>query len=205
MITIAISGRKQTGKDTICDMIVALSKDWCASHNYISIKVGFADELYREVAISLLQENPFEPIPVADRELRITAAIAFINKHKAHFRLILQGWGTNYRRELCGIDYWIKKWQFKVSKFPDNTFLLVPDVRFMNEYEVLGSKTQVWRVNRETGFGDTHASEIEMPDDYIRRDHNAVVTKQYNRIFTNDGTIEELEEKVKEGLKGILI
>lgn len=53
--------------------------------------------------------------------------------------LMLQFWGTNWRRQRFGSDYWINrvkdyfKENFYNKQFNDNAYFLLPDTRFKNE------------------------------------------------------------------------
>lgn len=113
---IGIAGKKQSGKDTVCNLLKEMiGWEKC-------FRVAFADPLKDEIARAIGK----------DRE--------YINTHKENFRLIMQGWGTDFRRNLCGEDYWIEKWSSKVSymlsEMPNCT-IIAPDVRFQNEVDVV--------------------------------------------------------------------
>jgi hypothetical protein len=138
---IGIAGKKQSGKDTVCNILkTMIGWEKC-------FRVAFADELKDEIAKAIRM----------DRE--------YINKHKENFRLILQGWGTDFRRKLCGEDYWIKKWHDKVcymlSEMPNCT-IITPDVRFQNEADIIHQMGGIVIGINTDGFPpliDTHDSE----------------------------------------------
>jgi hypothetical protein len=137
---IGICGLKKSGKDTVASI---LSRALLPQR---TVRIGFADALKEEVA----------------RSLGVTPD--YINSNKDNFRLILQGWGTDFRRKLHGEDYWIQKWLSKVAKWPDDVDnILVPDVRFQNEYDVIKELNGVIiRVVRDDINGnDGHQSERE--------------------------------------------
>jgi len=102
-------------------------------------------------------------------------------------RRILQWWGTEYRRAQDP-DYWTKAWERKVSGLDlQRTHVLVDDVRFVNELQMLlrlGAK--VVKIERP-GFaaGGNHASETSL-DDY----------HTWSRVIINDGTLEEFKQQV---------
>jgi hypothetical protein len=136
---IGICGLKKSGKDTVASI---LSRALLPQR---TVRIGFADALKEEVA----------------RSLGVTPE--YINANKDNFRLILQGWGTDFRRKLHGEDYWIQKWLSKVAKWPDDVDnILVPDVRFANEYDVIKelNGTIIYVIRDDVITGDLHQSEI---------------------------------------------
>ena len=82
---------------------------------------------------------------------------------------LLQWYGTEFRRNLFGQDYWLKQLDAWIEeKQPEK--LVVPDVRFPNEVEFIKERGgQVWKVGgqaqTETGRPDDHPSETAL-DDY---------------------------------------
>ena len=105
-------------------------------------------------------------------------------------------------------DFWVAHLQGDVRVFCWNetdfvedggTFvILIDDVRYHNEVEGLRSleedgevdKTIIIRIDRDTGFVDNHSSEHGL-DDYSDWDY----------VIDNNGTIEELYNKIDEILK----
>ena len=142
MFILGICGYKKSGKDEVCNVLIRhlLPKS--------VLRVGFADALKEEVA----------------KACGVT--VQFIEDNKENFRLILQGYGTDFRRNLHGEDYWTLKLLHKLNKLPESTHLvIVPDVRFHNEASVIiAAGGVIWRVVRPTGDGhlDTHVSETNI-------------------------------------------
>lgn len=167
MFILGITGNKRAGKDSVCKIV----QEYFANDKVL--RIAFADALKEEVAQAIGQTVPF------------------IDVHKDHFRLILQGWGTNFRRQLCGEDYWLVRWQQKVYRTLA-LGIIVPDIRFLNEAECIHELGGIiWRVVRPTpgSMVDRHESETELQR--IRAD----VT------FVNDGSLEDLAFKVTTLLK----
>lgn len=165
MQIIGLSGKKQTGKDTIINVLRHLQP------NKNIIKIAFADALKEEVAIATGK------------------SLEYITENKENFRLILQGWGTDFRRELCNKDYWIEKWLQRCIKQDDTqvAFVVCPDVRFKNEAETIrkvGGK--LFRVRRNTKLEDNHISETELTDTNFG----------YDDWIDNNGTLEDLQKIV---------
>jgi len=163
MKVIGFTGYKQSGKDTAAR---ELSRILLPQH---SVQINFADALKDEVCMAC----------------KITRQ--FLDEHKDNFRLIMQGYGTDFRRKLHGEQYWILKWLERVNKLaPVPAYLLCTDVRFINEAAVvrrLGGT--LIRVERPGVFSDGHASETEQ--------------RELHADFTvhNDGTVEDLKAKLK--------
>lgn len=162
MKIIGISGKKGAGKDTIADILLC--------HYPKSIKYSFAAQLKIEVSHAT------------------GYGVEYIELHKDNFRLILQGWGTDFRRKLFGVDYWIKKMEDARERLSINhDVLIVPDVRFINEYEwVKRNGGIVIRVERNHDYGDVHASEVELD--------NAT----FDHTILNIGSFMDLQQKVME-------
>lgn len=110
-------------------------------------------------------------------------------------RRILQWWGTEYRRAQDP-DYWTKAWGRKISEYDvEQIYVLVDDVRFMNELKVIKEHGGLIVKIERPGFdgANNHASETSL-DDYA----------DWDGKILNDGTLQEFERKV-EMLVGSLI
>lgn len=118
MIIIGLTGKKESGKDTVV-RIVAKYLD----PSIKTYKLAFATEVKRKVA---------EMLGVSLQE---------IEDNKEMFRLILQGYGTDYCRKNFGENYWIGIWQKKLELLRNEVgridILFVPDIRFENEFNML--------------------------------------------------------------------
>ena len=158
---IGISGKKRSGKDTVAEILSLTQPD--------VVKYWFAQQLKVEVALAC------------------NVSLAYLDTHKENFRLILQGWGTDFRRNMFGNDYWIRKMEIAVNQLSQHKTIVIPDVRFPNEYKYITSQGGIMiRVERETGLKDTHESETAL-DDFV-----------FDYRIQNSGTIEELVEQVKQ-------
>jgi hypothetical protein len=154
MTIIGISGKKRTGKTTVANYIQTLHP------NRVFI-MSFADALKDEVC---------EAMGITKK---------FMEDNKDDFRLILQGWGTNFRRKHSGDDYWLRKYLTKLLNLPPTAIVVTPDVRFINEAEtILKVKGLLWRINKqEFDLDDQHVSETQMDrwtkwDAVINNDHD---------------------------------
>ena len=176
---IGLTGYAQSGKDTVAKILV---------DNYGYTRVAFADKI-REF---LYDMNPmvdnvaFEPIFLRDRVDRDGWEVA---KKNPHIRRTLQTAGVAARK-IFGEDFWVNE-VFKNIDPADN--IVITDVRFTNEAEAIklitkltGLDSQVWRIKRVgVEAVNAHVSESQM-DDY-----------KVDQIFTNNGTIEDLETMIK--------
>jgi len=164
MIIIGITGKKKSGKDTVYEIIKNTLTVPCC-------KVAFADELKKEIAEAC------------------NIDVEFIERHKDRFRTIMQWWGTDFRRTMCGANYWIDKVVEQIVHIPPSVKVVcITDVRFYNESIFLrrynGHLIKVRRTFDSTS--DTHPSETEL--DSIPA----------NYIIDNDGSLDDLKIKVVE-------
>lgn len=169
---IAFHGKKKSGKTFCCSLL----RELLGAENIVEI--NFADALKQEIATGA--EIPLE----------------YIEKNKDNFRLILQGWGTDFRRKLCDKDYWVKRWEetFCIAINQSATTIIVAcDVRFPNELEIIhtlgGLVINVVAVNAPIAIADTHESEkpLDGCDWVLKNDFlNARVTKGQLRYLTQN-------------------
>lgn len=114
----------QHGKDTICSIL----KKNITNKNVV--RLGFADPLKKEIA----------------RACGVT--VEHIDENKPLFRPILQWWGTDFRRGQ-NKNYWIQQWAKAAACYTSDDVVVVPDVRFQNEAEIIQyNGGHLWRVVR---------------------------------------------------------
>jgi len=102
-------------------------------------------------------------------------------------RRILQWWGTEYRRAQDP-DYWTKAWEKKLTDYDlSSTHILVDDVRFINELNVIQKHGGIFIKIERPGFNgaNNHSSENSL-DGY----------DDWNLSIQNDGSLEQFERKV---------
>ena len=194
---IGISGKAQSGKDTVCKMIVytiwyyncsqRLQPFSLEHYNNTYEKFGdvidftcwyktsFANKLKQclsnilNVSISKFEDNKFKKSEV--EWLGITV------------RELLQKFGTAIRNEVSD-DFWVKACLNNLEKDDD---YLITDVRFKSEAKgIKDLEGIIVRVNREGAGAGNHISEIDL-DDY-----------SFDYVINNDGDMEDLLLKVKE-------
>lgn len=165
---IGISGKKQAGKDTLCSAIREHYKGQ-------SERIAFADALKEEVA----------------KATGVT--LDFIEANKPHFRLLLQAWGTDFRRWNNGENYWVAQAFKKMLDLPYSVNLIVvPDVRFRSEADYI--RECGGHIIRVTCFhessSDGHQSEVEL-DNY----------EHFYATFSNAGSINLVHDFARTLLK----
>ncbi|GEM_PF-6660459 len=106
--------------------------------------------------------------------------------------VLLQIYGSEYRRELFGEDYWVKKLAERVNQLPKDAKVVIADTRFPNECAwVQQNGGECWKIHREqpieaTGRPVDHQSEVAL-DGFDR----------WDAVIHNEGTLEELWEQVE--------
>jgi hypothetical protein len=123
--------------------------------------------------------------------------VEWINGHKDVLRVLLQQWGTNFRRQLCGDDYWIKQFKAAVDWewAAGASVILVPDLRFQNEMdcvdEMNGISIRVMRPG--VCSNDPHPSECDLD------------LAIFDAVIVNDGDLESLRRKVKMVVESLIL
>ncbi len=186
MILLGISGKKRSGKDTICGFIKDIVN---GMPEYTFAHINFADALYEEVACALW------PAIHRDNKAALNRKIETIKADKDSFRTLLQWWGTDWRRKFFDEHYWINKWAAKIRLAPENAIVVCSDVRFLNELQaVRGCKGYAWRVSRPNlELSDLHSSEIDLDN---RHD--------WDDSITNDVTLNILQLRVEKQFQALL-
>ena len=191
---IGICGLIGSGKGTVADILVE-------NHNFH--KLSFADKLKDGVAsVFGWDRDMLEGDTDRSRIWREKADVFWSNETGGEVtpRLVLQLFGTDCMRNGFFDGIWVSLVKQKILENPDTNWV-IPDVRFPNEMRMINSvQGQVWQVRRgdmpdwfyqrrDNGIEpeDVHASEWA----WIESDSN------FDRIVSNDGSLEELLEKIQ--------
>lgn len=163
MLIVGISGKKRSGKDEAAETILNTLPR--------GIRIAFADALKIEVANAC-------QISVLD-----------IEANKPLFRTLLQAYGTEFRREYGkNKNYWIDQLAKAVACYSGTKieYIVVPDVRFVNELEFVQKNGIAIRIESKTrcNMDDNHPSEVELDG------------SQFDYTITNDGTLEEFRTNI---------
>ena len=147
---IAISGPAGSGK-------TALARILCQDHGFT--RVRFAGAL----KAMLLALPGVEPEHVdGSTETKETPLDALGGRTPRH---AMQTLGTQWGRGLMGEDFWLRVWRNAVSELPEDTKIVVDDLRFDNEASMVralgGVIVELRRVvdGVEIEYSQTHASE----------------------------------------------
>lgn len=179
---IGLMGYARSGKDTVGRILVE-------EHGFT--RISFADPL-RAIALAI---NPFigftNPQTHQPEGIRLESLVSLIGWDKAkvgypEVRRLLQAIGTEAGRNILGATVWVDLLEKKIKEKKAN--YVITDVRFQNEVNVVrGLGGKLWWINRP-GVGplDGHASE------------NSVAPNDADDPLFNDGTIEQLSDKVTE-------
>jgi hypothetical protein len=145
ILYVGISGKMRHGKDTFAKMVM----DRLQPTNRV-LRRAFADALKEEV-IDLLAAPTYGaagfPEKNFERRLKLKECLYSDDpKEKEPFRLMLQWWGTEFRRGLFGDDYWLFQMDDWAEEMETETrrpegdqklIIVIPDVRFPSEVQFI--------------------------------------------------------------------
>lgn len=199
MKVIAISGKKRAGKDQAAQYMM----DYCEGLH--CVKENFADPLKRECAdatgIDITEFYDDRP----ERYWLKWLGIGFLfpqlmgPARKERWRRLLQYWGTDFRREMCGYDYWTNKYKERIKELEEEGVDLVvtTDLRFPNEVETVkqlgGALIRVERPNLSTANAQ-HISEVALDDD-----------PGWHLVIHNEGSKQDLRDAVSNAMEWIFV
>lgn len=172
---IGLTGKKRTGKSEASKMF----QD--SGFKLISFKKALLDEIKKYLP-DLLEfwANKYD----------MTVNEVLEKKPCEEIRLLLQNWGTDFRRKE-NKNYWTLKWLEKVNKYMDDTGktnIVVDDCRFLNEAKVINDFSgKIIRMIRPGFNGDGHLSETEQdniqPDYTIEADNLDSLYEQIEKTY----------------------
>ncbi len=190
MYKIAISGKANSGKNTLSTILkeelqAILSKNGKGT-KFKSI--AFADPLKQmiELMFPLLPKKYLygsskfrsQPIPNAEK-----------NGQPVTVRDLLIELGTNVGRNICE-TVWLDNFDYHYKKAEDAHIVIIPDVRFPNEYEHLKklnfSTIRILRRDHAVINNISETSQDSIPD------------SNFDFIIHNDGQLKDLRAKVLE-------
>jgi len=145
---VGISGKRGSGKDTVCAMARELDDN--------VIVLAIADEIKKEVALATGE------------------SIDFVEANKEEFRGLLQHWGQ-YKRGFVRESYWLDRLDDKLRGIPDGSIVFISDIRYESEIRFLKKRGGLMvRINRHCPDKaleavDHHQSETQL--DRTKMDH----------------------------------
>ena len=213
-MVISVGYKYRRGKDTVAGML---------RERYGFEIWHWADEVYREcraahivytrdgagresltidrrpVAVTALVDIVSEWISGApDTEYRKISGTHTYSYHgmKGKDGRLLQWWGTDFRRNRFGQDYWVNRLSERYGR-EHPARLVIPDTRFSNEAAwIRAMDGRMWRVDRDKPVGGhgnrdpNHPSETSL-DGWT----------EWDCIFDNNGTLDNLAAQVDEACK----
>lgn len=168
---IGLIGKRGSGKNTVAEVAKGLDAS--------VVEMALGDFVKDEVAKAIDHSH------------------VWVDEHKEQLRPLLQVWGTEWRRNLCDENYWLRRLAEQLNTVPDESIVFVTDLRFANEVQFIRDRGGVVvKVERPTLMDrapetvDLHCSELNM-------DRFKVDAK-----FMNNGTSREAIRKGVESLIG---
>jgi hypothetical protein len=200
--------RARSGKDTAAAEIIAKRGScnpysattnclFCGGAHYDIRRYAFADALKREVNQAAVEaggmEMLFKPNYCFPQQGYVVTLPEWVKYdpnpdmtdsmcHLGKQRLLLQWWGTEYRRAVQK-DYWVNRLAEQINN-DDPQVALITDVRFSNETQyVLANKGFTVRVDRPDLPPAIHQSETALED-----------ATDWSYVLDNSGSLEQLRE-----------
>lgn len=169
MILIGLAGRAGSGKDTFADALY---------DHHAFVKTSFAAPL--KLAAQAI--FGFSSEQLNDRNLKEAVS----DYWGFSPRQALQKLGTEGVRDVFGDSTWMKRWALTYHTMKDTDHIVVTDVRFNNEAEMIrslgGTIIHIVRPSNPFGIGTAHRSEQGV---------NHVIG---DLVVENDGTLKELQD-----------
>lgn len=193
---IGLAGAKRSGKNTVAKFIAEELGD-----KYDVKEWSFAEDLKKSAVAALGILNHAEPVLFADW-IKEEGTILLQNKsgktvNKLSGRAFLQYYGTEAHRDIFGDNFWVDNllWKIEQADGHANPLDVITDVRFQNEAERIkrlgGSIIKIRRDEVESS-GDTHASEIPLPDELV------------DETILNNGSLDDLKHATELAVNLIL-
>lgn len=178
---IGISAKKQHGKDSVANIIQELTSNKFKIVKFADKLKDFVCELINCSRIDLEDEN-FKNKPLGNEWDFIDIDG---NIQKMTSRLLMQKIGTDAMRNYVHNNVWINA---TFSEYCDRCNWIITDLRFKNEFEYIKKYEGITiRINRPSILiNDDHPSETNLDD-----------IKDFNYYIKNDGSYEDLVNKVK--------
>lgn len=215
---IGISAKKQCGKDTVCTIIEAIDvyyntrfEHTIGLHEFVNqcLFEGRLNSLstFRDIVTTWNRESFAKRLrrclytitgddrifALDDETKNSLSTIKDAEGNYYTIRQLLQKFGTEVGRNISP-NLWVDVLMNDYIKAKSDGYeedWIVTDVRFENEANAIRENGGILiRLNRNTGFNDQHSSETAL-DDY----------KNFDLIIDNDGTLDELIDKVYNFMK----
>lgn len=215
---IGMSGKKTSGKDTVCTIIEAIDVYYntrfersVSLHEFVNqcLFKGRLNSLstFRDIVTTWNRESFAKRLrsclytitgddrifALDDETKNSLSTIKDAEGNYYTIRQLLQKFGTEVGRNISS-NLWVDALMNDYIKAKSDGYeedWIVTDVRFQNEANAIRENGGILiRINRNTGLNDTHISETAL-DDY----------KDFDLVIDNNGTLDELIDKVYNFMK----
>lgn len=189
MYKIAISGKANTGKNTLSKIIVTQLNEFLRVTEKLSLGVeymAFADPI-KEMIRTMFPEIPRKFLYGSSKYRNEIIPGAFKDGKPLTIRQLLLDLGTGVARGYKD-SVWLDNFDYRLKKVK-NDIVVVTDVRFRNEFEHLRSQGfyQI-RLYRETGQPTiNHISETNQ---------NSIADSEFDYVINNDKSLDHLKQEV---------
>lgn len=180
---IGLGGYVYSGKDAFADVL----------ENRLGWYKTYMSKALRE---SLEVLNPWVAFDTKGRLIRFAELVKELGYEKAkefpEVRALLQRMGTEVGRKLWNEDFWVDLcFDDAIKHLERGKPTVVTGIRYPNELKVIQNLggTSVWVSRPGYSAVNAHSSD------------NSLVEEDFDFIFKNDGTLEDLDDKVPEFLR----
>ena len=186
MYKIAICGKKNTGKNTISRTIIKQLRS--QKGRYMTAKqLAFADpikEMIRQMFPTLPKKYLYGSSNFRDENI----PGAFKDGQPLTIRQLLTDLGTEMGRKY-NPTVWLDNFDYRFEQFKYRTIIIVPDVRFRNEFEHLRSKgffqIRLYRNTNKPGIA--HISETNQ---------DTISVEEFDYVIHNNYSLNDLRTEV---------
>jgi hypothetical protein len=186
MYKIAITGKANTGKNTLSRMLIRQLRE--RHGRYMSAKqLAFADPI-KEMIRQMFPTLPKKYLYGSSKFRNEFIPGAFKNGQPLTIRQLLIDLGTEVGRNYMP-TVWLDNFDYRFDQWEYRKIIVVTDVRFRNEFEHLRKKGfyQI-RLYRNTGAPtSTHVSETNQ---------DSITDQEFDYVLHNDFTLKELKKEV---------
>lgn len=190
MYKIAITGKANTGKNTLSRMIVRQIRlhEKAKNHRFVSAQyIAFADPI-KEMIRQMFPTIPRKYLYGSSKYRSELIPGAFKNGQPLTIRQLLIDLGTEVGRNYKP-SVWLDNFDYRFERVKYKSIVVVTDVRFRNEFEHLRKKGfyQI-RLYRNTGLpGSTHVSETNQ---------DTINDNEFDYVLHNDYSLKDLRAEV---------
>ena len=187
MYKIAISGKANTGKNTLSKMLVTELARKIKAPILLTEYMAFADPIKKMIG-TMFPELPRKYLYGSSKWRNEIIPGAFKDGKPLTVRQLLLDLGTGVGRSYID-TVWLDNFDYRLKKIKRKQVVVVTDVRFRNEFEHLKNKGfyQI-RLYRETGQPTiNHISETNQ---------NSIADSEFDYVIHNDKTLDDLKREV---------